>query len=803
MNIWNTLKSINPQSAIRNPQSDSLRPYVALITVSAFTLAIGLGLEIHRHLHFEYHDDSGIVGWVSVHQYPKQQEFFYYLLALTGVPSMIALYWMGWIAYANFVAKWTHQSVERTLKQSAFASLPLLLIWRDIHHLERSWVTGLAVPIGLVLAAKLGILLYNRLRSPAEPSRISPYPFAMTETFSSGKPRVFDLPKPNARVFSLALAIFKYLIVPVFIYLLIYSGNIHGGIDLFHEGERLAPLNEMLRGGIPFRDVYIQHGLFQNVYLAWMGSKLFGPTLEGVRRMERLLDPLGYVALYLLGLQVFRGGVITSLILVLIASGENFWVSARHGLGLISIAFVANYITHRQDYGLFSGWQRIPGNEEPEKWKEGRDGRMEEWKDGRKGFISRFTFHVSRFTFHWTFGWKLIVAGAFTSFAFWYSTEIGLYTLGAISLFLLMYSALQRGISGRKRPLPLICYGSGVMVGFWLVGFYFLLHGALDDVIWNTYIQCVYQIETWGLAFPPFSDTLKPLADSGLRAGWRTFVLSEGFRWYLPVFVFLIAGAYLTNRWLCGGFWHSDGNIKLLLLLLGGIAFFRTALGRSDGGHLIYGATFLGVLCLFPVERGVGRIVDELCLKNTNWKSRFIGAMKSAWIALPIFVMLWYVREVHHPIRVFQGRWTQLKGNPLAAQNRVPEKLDRAGHIDIPNDQAEHIRNVVAYIQGHTAPDEKIFDFTSQGAYYFFAERPSVTRFHQVAYASTPGMQREVIDALERDRTRLVIFKTGGWFDNIDGIRSEERHPLIAQYLAAHYELAIDINGTQILKRRK
>ncbi|MBI1929517.1 hypothetical protein HYR99_35385, partial [Candidatus Poribacteria bacterium] len=280
MNIWKALKSTH-DPAIKNARQPNLRPWVALITVSAFTLAIGLGLEIHRHLHFAYHDDSGIVGWVSVHQYPKPQEFFYYLLALIGLPSTIALYWMGWIAYSNFVAKWTHQPVERTLKQSAFASLPLLLIWRDIHYLERSWVTGLAMPIGLVLAAQLGILLYNRLRSHAESSRISPYPFAMTETFY--------LPKPNARVFSLALAIFKYLIVPVFIYLLMYSGNIHGGIDLFHEGERLAPLNEMLHGGIPFRDIYVQHGLFQNTYLAWMGSKLFGPTLEGVRRMERLL----------------------------------------------------------------------------------------------------------------------------------------------------------------------------------------------------------------------------------------------------------------------------------------------------------------------------------------------------------------------------------------------------------------------------------------------------------------------------------------------------------------------------------
>ena len=93
--------------------------------------------------------------------------------------------------------------------------------------------------------------------------------------------------------------------LPVFIYLLTYSGNIHGNIDLFHEGERLAPLNEMLRGGVPFRDIYVQHGLFQNAYLAWFGGQFFEPTLFGLRTMERILNPLGYVALYLLGLQVF------------------------------------------------------------------------------------------------------------------------------------------------------------------------------------------------------------------------------------------------------------------------------------------------------------------------------------------------------------------------------------------------------------------------------------------------------------------------------------------------------------------
>ena len=83
----------------------------------------------------------------------------------------------------------------------------------------------------------------------------------------------------------------------------------------------------------------------------------------------------------------------------------------------------------------------------------------------------------------------------------------------------------------------------------------------------------------------------------------------------------------------------------------------------------------------------------------------------------------------------------------LSSERVVSEELARAGAVDIPDDQVEQIQKVVAYIQENTEPNENIFDFTSQGAYYFFANRPGVSRFHQVSYASTPAMQEEVIEA--------------------------------------------------------
>ena len=738
---------------MRVVKTPTLKPYVGLLTFSAASLAVALGITLQKHITFEYHSNAGVVGWLSANAYPKQQEYFFYLLALLGIPITICLYWLGWWVYSRWCAKFTEQPVARVLKANALASIPLWLCWLQVYHIGQQTLIGLLLPIVLSVLLKL-VLLYKRyfpalnsntsevtnLASEDEDNLASENAANPTDE-KSGKISFGDY-----RLLKFGRIGLEYVILPIFIYLLTYSGNIHGNIDLFHEGERLAPLNEMLHGGVPFRDVYVQHGLFQNAYLAWFGAQFFEPTLFGLRTMERVLNPIGYVALYLLGLQVFRGRFLTAFLCMLIASGTAFSVSARHSLGLMSFAFAAAFLT-----------------------------------------APRITPKDCRFS------WKLFLAGLFTSLAFWYSTEIGLYTLGAIGLFLLIYG-LQSGIAARKRPLPLINYSCGVMLGFLPVGIYFLLHSALDDAIWNSYIQCRYQLATWGLAFPSLSKTLALLSTDG----WRAFIFSEGFRWYLPVCIFLIVAAYLTYRKLSGT--YSANTMKLLLLLLGGVAFFRTALGRSDGGHLTFGATFLWLLCLLPLEGGIFSMF-RVGLLSLRGKTPWHAALKAAWVLIPTVIFCWYVGEVHHPLAGFNQKWERLRQNPFK-QRVVSEELARAGAVDIPDDQVQQVQKVVAYIQENTELNENIFDFTSQGAYYFFANRPGVSRFHQVSYASTPSMQQEVIEALEQDKTRLVIFKTGGWFDAVDGIRVEERHPLIAEYLLDNYELAVNINSTEILLRK-
>ena len=314
---------------IRVLKASTFRSYVGLITFSAASLAIAIGITLSRILVFEYHSNSGVVGWLSVNEYPKQQEYFFYLLALLGVPATIYLYWLGWCVYSRWCAERTAQPIQRVLKANALASIPLWFCWLQVYPISQGVLTGLLLPISLSIVLKL-VLLYKGY-----------FPTLWNSDVSDDTGEVANLTSEedsasvpgSYRTTKLWYGGLEYIILPIFIYLLIYSGGIHGKIDLFHEGERLAPLNEMLHGGVPFRDIYIQHGLFQNAYLAWFGSQFFEPTLFGVRAMEDILDPLGYVALYLLGLQVFRGRFLTAFICVLIASGTEFWVSARHSFG--------------------------------------------------------------------------------------------------------------------------------------------------------------------------------------------------------------------------------------------------------------------------------------------------------------------------------------------------------------------------------------------------------------------------------------------------------------------------------------
>lgn len=95
--------------------------------------------------------------------------------------------------------------------------------------------------------------------------------------------------------------------VPILLYALAYTPNIHYPLDLFHEGENVAPAQAILAGQIPYRDVVFVHGFLRDPGVALAAFRLFGPTIAGLRTLEQLLSPLALVATYYLALVCLGG----------------------------------------------------------------------------------------------------------------------------------------------------------------------------------------------------------------------------------------------------------------------------------------------------------------------------------------------------------------------------------------------------------------------------------------------------------------------------------------------------------------
>jgi hypothetical protein len=62
-----------------------------------------------------------------------------------------------------------------------------------------------------------------------------------------------------------------------------YDGDTSGNPDRFHAGERLAHLDALRAGKLPFRDVYVFHGFGEEVVKPLVATRLFGDSLESLR----------------------------------------------------------------------------------------------------------------------------------------------------------------------------------------------------------------------------------------------------------------------------------------------------------------------------------------------------------------------------------------------------------------------------------------------------------------------------------------------------------------------------------------
>jgi len=817
--------------------NEELKIWRILVFVAGFIFSLGLYLLLKEKFVFEFHQNPDVYGWIAEHQYPKQQDFFYYLFTLTFVPICIILFYFLWILLSRFISRLGNSNFEFILKREALTYLPLFLILRNVSVPEPSFNNVLLVPIVITILVKIVLLLrdilLNRLqtinnlffkdkllshsivlasglcagflylinRSPNrltfnacflyltgicaliwilwilcsfllqkftslnfsdafEVGALTFTPFSLfalqfilwafhvenagliiflicvLATISS---KFFVFMKYNKssvdldRYRRITKIILSYVVIPVLIYALVYNSNIHGGIDMFHEGERIGNVSGMLHGKVPYRDIYLQHGLFQNAIKPFIAMKLFGVSIASDRTMGNTLaqrgltNPFGYIAAYLLALWLFRKKFVAVMAILLLASVEIV-LNDRHAVALLSLAFVAKYISSKRD-------------------------------------------------------WNLIAAGIFSGLGIFNSFDTGVFGFVSIILFLAVYVISHK----EQRFRPLLRFLLGFSIGFVPVAFSLLLFGALDDFFRVSLLQAsAYQVPTWAVPFPKIN-----LSVFNSLKGFIEFFGSGQGRWNLPPIIYALSLTYLIFRAISNRF--KDKQWRFLLITFGGIVFFRSALGRSCSNYIYFSMPLCWIIVIYAVYLTCLR-----CWKSLRkMESQLLP--KAFWLLLPILFLIWYLSLNYSSLDRFRNRITALTAHRTIPTELVPLKLKRAGGIHIPPNQASMIESIVKYIQKNTSSDDTVFDFSNHGVLYLLMNRENPTKYYQSVYIASLDMQREAVSDLEEKKTKYVIFHNPQSFHGLPTV--EKRQKILYEYVMEKYSEEITINGIQILRR--
>ena len=395
-----------------------------------------------------------------------------------------------------------------------------------------------------------------------------------------------------------------YLIFPALIYLVSYTSTaqLSQWIDLFHRGESIGPASDYLRGKVPFRDVFVLHGMLEDGVLdAWL-MQLFGRSIDVAIARTVVVGAFLPVFIWFLGIVVFD-----SIPLALFCVAMGSWTTTENNRTFFQVAAVA----------LF--WNAVK----------------------RKSRVSA------------------IFSGVFAGVAIFFSYEIGLYTIiGALGAAFLLWTAAARAAAfesgGRAAAVQTILFFLlGVLLGAAPFAIYLAMHGALDDFAVTSFVTIPRIIDaTWALPFPDLVSTFRH--DLNLHT-LAEFVLMEKFHLILSPLTIAVALIYFIQRWLRRRVERLD--YALLVLTVFAAVTQRTAFGRAEFRHQYFAAFLIGpILILFAVL--LVREVRELW-REPNTRA-FIVAIAAVMVPL-VGVLFWIPDLINARLNDLVGYTTRVQ----------------------------------------------------------------------------------------------------------------------------------------------
>jgi hypothetical protein len=424
-------------------------------------------------------------------------------LEVVFVAFFVAIFWCAFVLIARIASFTADIPVDVALQRVAVGALPLVLL-----PALGIFFTPAHIAISLVMVMTvMAILLALSGNTPIE-----------------------------ARAIRNATA---YVIYPFLLYCLSYASTaaLTQWIDLFHRGESLGPAFDYLRGKVPYRDVFVLHGLLEDGQLdAWL-FQLFGRHVEIALARPVILGSFAVAALWYVGMAIFDSIPLAAVVMLLgaVTTVDN----ERELWEILVIALLLGAL--------------------------------------RRG--SKALFVVSG-----------IVAGVTLFFSF----DIGLYSiLGGLVVTVGAHSVRPLRL-GRTLYAPTL-FALGVAAGAAPFLLYLASRGALGAFFTTSFVVLPKIIDAvWSLPFPDLTSTFRS-KNLNLHS-LSDFLLYEHFRFILNPLVIGVAILVVAWRAIRGKREWIDA--ALFALTAFAILTQRSALGRADFPHQYFSAFLIGPMIL-------------------------------------------------------------------------------------------------------------------------------------------------------------------------------------------------------------
>ena len=547
--------------------------------------------------------------------------------------------------------------------------------------------------------------------------------------------------KPSDDLLGLEAGMLTWVVGPVLLFLLVASfPGALGAFQAFDDAHFLAGPQLVFQHGLfPWRDIYLLHGLFADLFDGQIGMALFGNTRWGANAgLALIVDPANWIVLYFFAAYVCRKNRLLLVgLTVAIACGLVQGSSPRFLLlpvFLIAFDSVLRRPVWRRCW-LFMATLVIGVIASPE-----------EALFVPCLLIPLVVFEAAgrsrgqSISASFPRTWRCAIAGAVLSAA-WFATLAGTGSLSAFFDYFRVFSS-GYGLEGRL-PVQwnlttqlMITFAWVIPVVLWLA--------TVWRVAAKLRFRRVWAVTDWVMvAAAAMSAVYYPQALDRADAAhvYQSFWVSVPLLILWSVEVLSVA-----DRWARSG---------LRRLPTKGSAF--RMIGIPQARHV---ATFAALVAIVAGTTGQARTIPVV-----------VGKIPT---------------DLHPTV-------------PVDALSGVP----RLGYTVAGSVDTVQIRELKAMLDRYAGPTAPVFDYSNEpGIVYYLLNRVSGTRYTHVDEVQTQSAQQEVVSELQKSRPPVVIFSnTTFGLLSYDGIPQAVRSYAVSTYLYAHYRPLLEARGQLLLLR--